>query len=137
MTLPHLFPFSSQEGQLKASDEYFPPEVTRTFLYGPNAQYVRSSCTQQQLRANIFEAGYFLFFFTVIYNHRKQVLMKFIFKITSSLVSCFQVRTSWISSTYSIQSDLQAPSPCQSRQKCQFKAWFPTSRFQKWNFFIS
>lgn len=63
MTLPHLFPFSSQEGQLKASDEYFPPEVTRTFLYGPNAQYVRCSCTQQQLRANIFEAGYFFFFY--------------------------------------------------------------------------
>lgn len=102
-----------------------------------------TQCTicQIQLYSAAIESKHFwswlFFFFTVIYNHRKQVLMKFIFKITSSLVSCFQVRTSWISSTYSIQSDLQAPSPCQSRQKCQFKAWFPTSRFQKWNSFIS
>lgn len=134
MTLPHLFPFSSQGGQLKASDEYFPPEVTRTLLYGPKAQYLTSSCTQQQLKANILKLANFLF--TVIYNHRKQVLMKFIFNIASSPMSCFQVGTSWISSTCLIQPDLQAPTPCQSSQRWEFRACSPTSRFQKWNFFF-
>lgn len=62
MTLPHLFPFSSQEGQLKASDVYFPPEVTRTLLYGPNAHCVTYSCTQEQLRANILKMANFFFY---------------------------------------------------------------------------
>lgn len=78
-----------------------------------------------------------IFFFTVIYNHRKQVLIKFIFNIASSPVSHFQVRSSWISSTYLIQVDLQGPSLAKTDWRCQFKAWFPTSRFQKWIFFIS
>lgn len=43
VTLPH---FSSQEGQLKAWDLYFPLEVIRSLLYWPNAhiQQLRSNC---------------------------------------------------------------------------------------------
>lgn len=136
MTLPHLFPFSSQEGQLKASDVYFPPEVTRTLLHGPNAHCSHTAVLRSNWEQTFW--SWLTSFFAVMYNHRKQVLIKFIFNTASSPVSCFQVRTSWISSPYVTQLDLQAPPPlAKTDWRCQFKAWFPTSRFQKWNFFIS
>ena len=133
LTLPRLFPFSPQ-GQPKASDLYFPSEVFRHLLYWRKAHCITYSPTQEQLRANILRLA---FFFIIIYNCRKQVLIQFIFNVASSPVSHLQVRTSWISSTYLIQLDLQGPPLLkQTQDRGQFKAWFSANRFQKWNFFV-
>lgn len=67
VTLPH---FSSQEGQLKAWDLYFPLEVIRSLPYWPNAHI--QLCSGATARKH-FEVGFF--FFTVIYNCRKQALI--------------------------------------------------------------
>lgn len=45
-------------------------------------------------------------------------------------MSCFQVRTSWISLTYSIQWDLQHPHPLPKQTRCQFKPGFLLADFR-------